>query len=86
MPDLLKTAQDNIAIITMHLDTHAICASFLEIRSFQRNKIGGGKVTKREIGGSGVEKAARRRDGDEATFGGRKARRRRYHGRAKGRT
>jgi hypothetical protein len=85
MPDLLKTAQDNVAIITVHLDMHAIRASFLEISSFQRNKIDRGKVPKREIGGSGVEKAARRRDSNEATFGGRKVRRRRYHGRAKGR-
>jgi hypothetical protein len=86
MPDLLKAAQDDIAIITVHLDTHAIRAPFLEISTFQRNKIDGGKVTKREISGSGVEKAARRRDSNEATFGGRKSRRGRYRGRANGRT
>jgi hypothetical protein len=86
MPDLLKTVQDNIAIITVHLDTHVIRSSFLKIRSFQRNKIDRGKVPKREIGGSRVEKVVRRRDSNEATFGRRKARRRRYHGRAKGRT
>jgi hypothetical protein len=86
MPDLLKAAQDNIAIIAVHLDTHAIHASFLEISSFQCNKIDGGKVPKREIGSSGVEKAARKRDSNEATFGGRKARGGRYRGRTNGHT
>jgi hypothetical protein len=85
MPDLLKATQDNIAIIPVHLDMHAIRAPFLKISSFQCNKIDGGKVPKREIGGSGVEKAARRRDSNEATFGRRKLRRGRYRGRANGR-
>jgi hypothetical protein len=69
MPDLLKAAQDNISMVAVHLDMYLIGASFLEIRSFQCNQIGGGKVTERKVRGGRIEKTMGRRNCNKSTFG-----------------